>query len=221
MGTLVWSMSLPMMISLLIQSLYNIVDSIFVARLSEEALTAASLAYPVQMLMIAAGVGTAVGVNAILSRTLGMKNFEEASRIAQTGLALSAAVSLVFTAAGLAFAGDLAALFAGDARIAFQCASYLRICMIFCLGNMVCMVFQRLLQASGRAFLSMVILVSGALTNLVLDPVMIFGLLGRPAMGIRGAAWATVIGQWVSMLAGLVLNIKLNPDLDLAMPGFG
>ncbi len=220
LGTLVLSMSLPMMASLLIQSLYNIVDSIFVARLSEEALTAASLAYPVQMLMIAAGVGTAVGVNAILSRNLGMKNFDEASRIAQTGLALSGAVSLVFTAAGLAFAGRLAETFTDDPGISSLCAPYLRICMVLCQGNLVCMVFQRLLQASGRAALSMVTLVSGALTNLILDPIMIFGLLGCPAMGIRGAAWATVIGQWVSMLTGLVLNIKMNPNLDLALPGF-
>ena len=220
LGTLVLSMSLPMMASLLIQSLYNIVDSIFVARLSQEALTAASLAYPVQMLMIAAGVGTAVGVNAILSRTLGMKKYEEASRIAQTGLALSAALSLVFTAAGLAFAGRLAETFTDDPGISSLCAPYLRICMVLCQGNLVCMVFQRLLQASGRAALSMVTLVSGALTNLILDPVMIFGLFGCPAMGIRGAAWATVAGQWVSMLTGLVLNIKMNPDLDLALPGF-
>ena len=220
MGPLVWSMALPMMVSLLVQSLYNIVDSVFVARLGQDALTAASLACPVQMLMIAAGVGTAVGVNAILSRTLGMKNYGEASRIAQTGLALSAAWALFFAAAGLAFAGRLAEIFTDDSGISSQCASYLRICMAFCLGNLVCMVFQRLLQASGRAGLSMAILVSGALTNLVLDPVMIFGLLGCPAMGIRGAAWATVIGQWVSMFAGLLLNMKMNPDLDLAMPGF-
>ena len=220
MGPLVLSMSLPMMVSLLIQSLYNIVDSVFVARLSEEALTAASLAYPVQMLMIAAGVGTAVGVNAILSRTLGMNNHEEASRIAQTGLALSAACALLFAAGGLVFAERLADRFTDDPQIAAQCASYLWICMVFCLGNLVCMVFQRLLQAAGRAVLSMVILVSGAVCNLILDPVMIFGLLGCPAMGIRGAAWATVIGQWVSMFVGLILNMKLNPDLNLALPGF-
>jgi Na+-driven multidrug efflux pump len=140
MGPLVWSMALPMMVSLLIQSLYNIVDSVFVARLGQEALTAASLACPVQMLMIAAGVGTAVGVNAILSRTLGMKNYGEASRIAQTGLALSAAWALFFAAAGLAFAGRLAEIFTDDPGISAQCASYLRICMAFCLGNLVCMV---------------------------------------------------------------------------------
>ena len=220
MGPLVWSMALPMMVSLLVQSLYNIVDSVFVARLGQDALTAASLACPVQMLMIAAGVGTAVGVNSILSRTLGMKNYGEASRIAQTGLVLSAAWALFFAAAGLAFVGRLTDIFTDDPRISAQCASYLRICMVFCLGNLVCMVFQRLLQASGRAGLSMAILVSGALTNLILDPVMIFGLFGCPAMGVRGAAWATVIGQWVSMFAGLILNMKMNPDLDLAMPGF-
>ena len=220
MGRLILSMSLPMMVSLLVQSLYNIVDSIFVARLSEQALTAASLAFPVQMLMIAVGVGTAVGVNALLSQTLGRKDYEEASRVAMTGLFLSVISAAVFTAAGLAGARSIARSFTEDAQIGQQCGEYLFICMVFCLGNLVCMVFQRLLQAAGRAVLSMVILISGAVTNLILDPVMIFGLLGCPAMGIRGAAYATVIGQWVSMFVGLYLNLNKNPDVLLGLKGF-
>ena len=220
MGRLILSMSLPMMVSLLVQSLYNIVDSIFVARLSEQALTAASLAFPVQMLMIAVGVGTAVGVNALLSQTLGRKDYEEASRVAMTGLFLSVISAAVFTAAGLAGARSIARSFTEDAQIGQQCGEYLFICMVFCLGNLVCMVFQRLLQAAGRAVLSMVILISGAVTNLILDPVMIFGLLGCPAMGIRGAAYATVIGQWVSMFVGLYLNLNKNPDVRLGLKGF-
>ncbi len=220
MGQLVFSMSLPMMASLLIQSLYNIVDSIFVARISERALTAASLAFPVQMLMIAVGVGTSVGVNALLSQTLGRKDYAEAGRAAQTGTVLSVFSSLVFMIAGMFFSQTLASHFTNDPEIASMCAEYLRICMVYCMGNLVCMVFQRLLQASGKAVLSMVVLASGAITNIILDPIMIFGMFGCPAMGIKGAAYATVIGQWVSFFAGLYLNIRKNKDIDLLKNGF-
>lgn len=220
MGKLVLNMSLPMMVSLLVQSLYNIVDSIFVAKISEQALTATSLAYPVQMLMIAVGVGTAVGLNAILSKTLGQKKAEEASQVAMTGILLSVLCAAVFTVIGLAWAEKIAQSFTDNPETAAMCAQYLWICMVFCLGNMVCMIFQRLLQAAGNTFLSMVILVSGAITNIVLDPIMIFGLLGLPALGIRGAAWATVIGQWVSMAVGLILNLRRNPDVKLTFRGF-
>ena len=220
MGKLVADMSLPMMLSLLIQSLYNIVDSIFVARLSEQALTATSLAYPVQMLMIAVGVGTAVGVNAALSRALGARQQEAASRIATTGVVLSVAAGVIFLLIGLLFSGTLAHAFTGDAAIAEQCAEYLFICMVFSLGNMVSMMYQRLMQATGKTFLSMLILVAGAVTNIVLDPILIFGLLGLPALGIRGAAIATVIGQWVSMLVGFVLQARCNPDVKLSLRHF-
>lgn len=210
MPALVLNMSLPIMVSLLVQSLYNIVDGIFVSRLSEAALTATSLAYPVQMLMIAVGVGTAVGLNAALSQTLGKKDLGEASRVAVTGLMLSALSAAVFTLAGL-FAPALANHFTADAAIAGACGDYLRICMVFCLGNLLCMTFQRILQAAGNTLLSMAVLVCGAVTNVALDPVLIFGLLGCPALGIRGAAWATVIGQWVSMLLGLWLCLRKTP----------
>lgn len=220
MGRLVLNMSLPMMVSLLVQSLYNIVDSIFVAKISEQALTATSLAYPVQMLMIAVGVGTAVGLNAILSKTLGQKNDREASQVAVTGILLSVICAAVFTVIGLIGAEGIAKSFTDNADTAQMCAQYLWICMVFCLGNLVCMVFQRLLQAAGNTFLSMVILISGAITNIVLDPIMIFGMFGFPAMGIQGAAWATVIGQWVSMIVGLILNLRWNPDVKLTLSGF-
>lgn len=220
MGRLIWNMSLPMMVSLLVQSLYNIVDSIFVARISEQALTATSLAYPVQMLMIAVGVGTAVGLNVLLSRTLGQKDYEEASRVAMTGIVISVISAAIFMLLGLLGAQAISNVFAEDAETAQLCGSYLWICMVFCLGNMLCMQFQRLLQAAGNSLLSMVILVSGAVTNIVLDPIMIFGLLGCPALGIRGAAYATVIGQWVSMIVGIWLNVKKNPDVKLTLKGF-
>lgn len=218
MPALVLNMSLPIMVSLLVQSLYNIVDGIFVARLSEAALTATALAYPVQMLMIAVGVGTAVGLNAALSQTLGKKDLGEASRVAVTGLALSVLSAAVFTLAGL-FVPAIARGFTADAAIAGACGDYLRICMVFCLGNLLCMTFQRILQAAGNTLLSMAVLVCGAVTNVALDPIMIFGLLGCPALGIRGAAWATVIGQWASMLLGLYLCLRKNPDVRLTLRG--
>ena len=143
MGKLVWDMSLPMMLFLLIQSLYNIVDSIFVARLSESALTATSLAYPIQMLMISVGVGTAVGLNAVLSKALGARQQEEASEIATTGIILAILSSLVFTVIGLCASKALAHAFTSHTDIAEQCQSYLFICMVFCMGNLLCMTYQR------------------------------------------------------------------------------
>ena len=220
MKKLVFDMSLPMMLSLLIQSLYNIIDSIFVGRLSEEALTATSLAYPVQMLMIAVGVGTAVGLNAVLSKALGQRAEEEASRIAATGVVLAVLSSLVFTVVGLLFADKLAHAFTTETAIAADCSSYLFICMVFSLGNMVCMTYQRLMQATGRTVLSMLVLIAGAVTNIVLDPIMIFGLLGFPALGVTGAAIATVVGQWVSMVVGFGLQHFCNKDVKVRFRGF-
>ena len=220
MGRLVLDMSLPMMASLLIQSLYNIVDSVFVARLGEATLAAASLAYPVQMLMISVGVGGAVGLNAVLSKALGAGKEEDASRLACTGVVVAAAWGLVFTVSGLLLADRLAGWFTSDPVVSAQCAEYLWICMVFSMGNMVCMTYQRLMQATGKTLLSMLILVAGAVTNLVLDPVMIFGMLGCPALGIRGAAIATVIGQWVSMLVGFALQHFRNPEIRLSFRGF-
>ena len=220
MGTLVLNMSLPMMLSLLIQSLYNIVDSIFVARLSEQALTATSLAYPVQMLMIAVGVGTAVGLNAVLSKALGARQEKESSQIATTGVLLALCSGLVFMLLGLMLSGVLAHVFTANEEIASQCQSYLFICTVFSIGNMVSMMYQRLMQATGKTFLSMVILVAGAVTNILLDPVMIFGLLGCPALGIKGAAIATVIGQWVSMIVGIILQETCNKEVSLSLKDF-
>lgn len=145
MSSLIFNMSLPLMVSLLVLTLYNIVDRIFVAKVNEAALTATSLAYPIQMLMIAVGVGTAVGMNSILSRTLGKKDFQEASQIAMTGVVLSVFSSIAFMAAGLALSGNIAVAFTDDPAITGACRDYMWICMVFCLGNMVCMICQRLL----------------------------------------------------------------------------
>ena len=183
MPKLVIGMALPLMISLLVQSLYNIVDSIFVARLSEDALAATALAYPVQMLMISLAVGTSVGINALLSRLLGQGNTEEIGNASATGFLLAVLSSLPFLAAGALLAHPLAQTLAKGGSNAILCEQYLRICMIFCTGTFVETMVQRFLQASGKTILSMVSLIVGAVTNIVLDPIMIFGLLGFPKLG--------------------------------------
>lgn len=220
MNKLVINMSLPLIVSLLVQSLYNIVDSIFVAKLSEEALTAVSLAYPVNMLIIAFSVGTSVGMNALLSKTLGAKETEKVTKIAATGMVLALLGASVFALAGLFFAKNLAETFTSVESTARLCGDYLRICMVFCFGNFVETMAQRYLQAAGNTVLSMCSLVAGALTNLILDPIMIFGLLGCPAMRIRGAAIATVIGQWIGAAVALALNYFCNRDVKLSLKGF-
>lgn len=220
MPRLVMNMSLPLMVSLLVQSLYNIVDSIFVAKLSEAALTATSLAFPAQLLMIAVGVGTGVGVNALLSRSIGAKEEAMVRKTAATGLVLvlvSAAVFLVF---GLFFTDTFVRAFTDDGQIAAYGAQYLSVCLVFCAGSLLATMFQRFLQASGDAFCSMLSLIAGALTNIILDPIMIFGLLGFPRLEVLGAAVATVIGQWVSALTAMGLNTVRNPAVKLSFRGF-
>ena len=217
---LLLSMAIPLMLSLLVQSLYNIVDSIYVSSISQNALTATSLAYPVQILMIALGVGTAVGINALLSRLLGQKKYEEVSRGATTGLILSVLSSCIFILVGLFFSKAIASRMTADAETAEMCAEYLRIVTIFCTGSFVETMAQRFLQASGKTGLSMISLIVGAGTNIILDPVMIFGYWGCPALGIRGAAIATVIGQWLGALTALLLNFFCNPEVKLQIKGF-
>jgi putative MATE family efflux protein len=216
MSKLVLTMSLPLMLSLLIQSLYNIVDSIFVAKLSEEALTATSLAFPMQMLMIAVGVGTGVGVNAVLSKNIGAGNKEKVENAAMTGVVLSLISTLVFIVIGLSCTKPFVHAFTDDESIAEYGIQYLSICMIFCLGSLVSTMFQRFLQSAGDTFYSMVSLIAGAVTNLILDPILIFGF----AMGVRGAAIATVIGQWVSAAAAIWLNAVKNPAVKVKCKGY-
>lgn len=219
-GKLVFTMSLPLMASLLVQSLYNIVDGIFVARLSEKALTATSLVYPLQILMVAASVGTGVGVNALISRLLGAKKHEEADKIATTGLILAFICTLIFVVLGIFFSGSFAAAFTDDPETRAYCETYLKVCMTFCIGIFLETLAQRLLQATGNTFSSMISLIVGAVTNIILDPIMIFGLLGCPAMGIKGAAVATVIGQIMGAATALLLNHFRNPELHFAIKGF-
>lgn len=214
-GRLVISMSLPLMFSLLIQSLYNIVDSIFVARISENALTATSLAYPVQLFMVAVAVGTSVGVNSLLSRTIGAQEYDSAGAIATTGMLLSVISSFVFIILGIFFCKNFVALFTNSLEISGYCEQYLFICMVFCSGTFIETMCQRFLQAVGSTFLSMISLVAGALTNIILDPIMIFGLFGFPALGIRGAAVATVIGQWTGAATAALIHWKKIQSLRL------
>lgn len=220
MPKLIVNMSLPLMFSLLIQSLYNIVDSIFVARLGQDALTAVSLAYPVQILMIAVAVGTSVGINSLLSKSIGAKDFGLTGNTATTGVLLALAGMVVFMLLGVFCTDRFVGMFTDDPVIGGACAEYLYICMLFCLGTFVGTMFQRFLQSVGNTFGSMLTLVAGAVTNLILDPILIFGLFGFPAMGVRGAAIATVIGQWVTAVYAVLLNRFRNPIVQPKWKGY-
>ena len=217
---LLYTMAVPLMLSLLIQSLYNIVDSIFVARLSEAALTAASLVYAIQFLMIAIGVGTAVGLNALLSRRLGQKKPAEACRAATTDLFLMLGTALVFTMVGLLFSDRIAGAPTREPEMKELCREYLSVNLVFCWGIFLQTYGQRLLQAVGDTVLSMISLILGAVVNIILDPITIFGLLGCPAMGIRGAAIATVIGQLIGAAAALGFNRVKNPVIHVRLQGY-
>lgn len=217
---LVISMSFPIMVSMLVQSLYNIVDSVFVAQISEDALTATSVAYSAQILQIAVAVGTGVGINALVSRNLGAKRFDDANQAATTGLFLTILSSLIFVVWGIFGTEIFIRQFTKDESIVEMGTTYLQICQIFSTGIFLGTLTQRLLQATGRTFSSMIAQMVGAIVNLILDPIMIFGLLGCPEMGIAGAAIATVIGQWVSAIIGLILNYVQNKEIHFVFKGF-
>lgn len=217
---LLYTMAVPLMLSLLVQSLYNIVDSIFVARLSETALTAASLVYSIQFLMIAVGVGTAVGLNALLSRKIGEHKPEEACRAATTGLFLMIFTSLIFSMIGIFLSDTIATKLAADSELQKLCKQYLSINLVYCWGIFLQTYAQRLLQAVGDTVLSMLSLIIGAVLNIILDPIMIFGLLGCPAMGVRGAAIATVIGQIAGAIAALLFNRFRNPIIHVRLKNY-
>jgi putative MATE family efflux protein len=216
------SMSLPMMASMLVQALYNIVDSIFVARVSEAALTAVSISFPIQNLMIAFGVGIGVGVNALLSKSLGEGDQPRAQRIALQGIFIEVICCVIFILVGI-FAMDI--FFRGqtaDAEIIALGKDYLSICCIFSVGLFAQLIFERLLQATGRTVLSMISQCAGALINIIFDPILIFGVswLGIPAMGVTGAAIATVFGQIVGGIVAIVLNVRRNRELAFRFRGF-
>lgn len=220
MSRLVPKVSIPIMFSMLIQALYNIVDSIFVSRFDPNGLTAVSLAMPFQMLMIALSTGMGTGINSLLSRRLGERNPEGARRGAWNGLLIEVLGSVLFILFGLLLAGQTMGLVVSDnlanrESIFSMGTSYLTIVTAASTGLFVAIYFERMLQATGNSVLSMVTQLCGALTNIILDPIMIFGLLGCPRMGVSGAAIATIIGQFVSAAIGFVLNQKKNPELRL------
>ncbi|MBQ4564376.1 MAG: MATE family efflux transporter, partial [Lachnospiraceae bacterium] len=214
------SMAAPMMLSMLIQALYNIVDSIYVARIEEYALTAVSLAFPLQNLMIAVSVGIGVGVNAWLSKHLGEKQPEQANRVAMNGMVLEMIAYLIFVLIGLFGIEPFLRSQTDIPEIVEYGMTYLRICIFGSFGLFAQVISERLLIATGRTVLSMITQATGAIINIILDPILIFGLLGFPAMGMAGAAWATVIGQIVGAGLGLCLNLFKNPDIQLKLNGF-
>ena len=214
-GKLLVNMALPLVISMLVQALYNVVDSIYVSRISESAVTALSLAFPIQNLLIGCATGVGVGVNSLLAKSLGEKNYERANRTAGNGFLLSAIFSAAFLIFGIFFARPFFATQTSVAETLEGGTVYLSIVCIGSIGIFIEILCERLLQASGNAFLSMVTQTTGAVINIILDPILIFGWFGLPPMGIAGAALATVIGQWASAILAMYLNKKFNKELDL------
>ena len=217
-GRLLAGMAIPMMISMLVQALYNVVDSVFVSRISENAFNAVGLAFPLQNLMIAVGAGTAVGINALLSRSLGEKKQDMADRAAGTGIFLSLCSAVVFALIGIFLSRPF---FMAQAKtvpeIVEMGTAYTRICLGLSVGLFCQFCFERLLQSTGRTMLSMVTQLIGAVINIILDPVFIFGLCGMPKMGVTGAAVATVLGQFVGALLAILLNLKYNPEIRIRL----
>jgi len=216
---LLLNMALPMILSMLIQACYNIVDSYFVAKLSEDALNAVSLAFPVQNLMIAVSVGTGVGINALLSRSLGQKDQERANRTAMNGVMLEVVSGLVFTVLGLTCARLFYTVQTDIPGIVEYGADYLTIITGCSMGIFLSVACERLVQATGRTVYAMVIQGTGSVINLILDPILIFGLFGFPRMEVAGAAVATVTGQIIGGLVGLYLSLTHNPELQMSVAG--
>ena len=214
------TMSIPMMLSMLVQALYNIVDSMFVAQISENALTAVSLAFPAQNLMISIAAGTGVGLNALLSKSLGEKNFLRANKAANHGIILAFFSYLVFAILGVLFSRFFFELQTTDQEIIDYGTSYLLICSVFSFGVFGQITFERLLQSTGKTFYTMITQGTGAIINIILDPIFIFGLLGFPEMGVAGAALATVLGQIIAAILALFINIKKNHEIKLSLRKF-
>ena len=217
---LLLGMAVPIMISMLVQALYNVVDSYFVSKISEDALNAVSLAFPVQNLMIAVGTGTGVGINALLSKSLGEKKQDRANATAINGLFLAVMSGFAFLLFGLCFSRVFFTMQTDVEAILNHGQNYLFICCCFSVGVFLQITFERLLQATGRTVLSMVTQLTGAIINILLDPILIFGLFGLPRLEVAGAALATVIGQLCSACLALFLNRRFNHDIQIHFKGF-
>lgn len=217
---LVLTISTPMMVSMLIQSLYNVVDSMFVAQISEEALTALSLAYPVQMLMIAIQVGSGVGMNAELSKRLGSDEKELASAAANNGVFLGFFHYLIFLVLGLTLVRPFFQAQTSNPQVVEYGMEYTVLITTLSIGKFMQFVYERILQATGRTFHTMITQGTGAILNIILDPILIFGWFGLPAMGVYGAAVATIIAQITSATMAFVINARINDDVDMKYLGF-
>lgn len=217
---LLLSMSLPIMISMIIQALYNIVDSIFVSKISENAFTAVSLAFPVQNLMIALGAGTGVGINALLSKSLGEKNFERANKAARNGIFLTFINYIIFIIFGLFFTKVFFNAQSNNQEIINYGVQYMRVITLLSIGVLGQITCERLLQATGKTIYSMFTQGLGAIINIILDPILIFGIGPFPKMGVTGAAAATVTGQIIALLLGVYLNVAKNKEININMIGF-
>lgn len=213
---LLLSMSVPIMLSMLVQALYNVVDSVFVSRVSENALNAVSLAFPVQNLMIAVSTGTGVGINALLSRSLGEKRFDRANLTASNGVFLGICSAAVFAVLGVLFSRTFFLVQTDVAEIVEGGAAYIQICTVCSFGLFVAISIERLLQATGKSVYSMITQMAGAVVNIIFDPIFIFTF----NMGVVGAAWATVLGQIVGAALGLYFNAKKNTEITLTFKGF-
>lgn len=218
--SLLLKMSLPIIISFLVQSVYNLVDSIFVARLSEKALTAVSLCFPVQNIMIAFAVGTGIGTTALLSRYLGMDDKKRVASIATHGLILATISMLVFVLFGIFFSQFYARSQSSDPEIIQYTKDYLFIILLFCGGVFFQIFFEKTLQSTGNTVYTMITQGTGAVINIILDPIMIFGLFGFPMLGVKGAALATIIGQISGALVGVFFHVRKNKDVNFEFKGF-
>lgn len=214
---LLFRMAWPLMVSMIIQALYNTVDSMFVARISENALTAVSVAYPLQNLIISISVGVGIGVNALISRSLGAKNTEFANKVASVNLFLAISIWLIFVVIGLFLLDPFIAMQTDDAEIFQLAKSYLQICVFASLGLCIQIATEKLLQSTGKTMFNMYGQCTGAIVNIVLDPILIFGMFGVPAMGIKGAAYATVISQFLSCFIGLYFNFRKNKEITISV----
>ncbi len=222
LGKLLFNMALPLVIAMLVQALYNVVDSIYVSQISESAVTALSLAFPIQNIMIGFATGIGVGVNALLSKALGQQDQKTANRAAGNGTVLVGIVTVAFLLFGFFGSRPYFAMQSSVAETVEGGAVYTTICCVFSVGIFVEVLGERLLQATGRTFYTMITQGSGAIANILLDPVFIFGVpaLGIPAMGIAGAAIATVIGQWLAAILAVIFNLKCNHDIHFSLAGF-
>lgn len=216
-GSLILKMGIPMILSMMLQAFYNIVDSYFVSSMEgvgDAAVNALTLAFPIQALMVALAIGTGVGVNSLLSKFLGMGDRKTASRIAGNAVFLSVCTYILFLIFGLFFVDAYISSQTSDSIIQEMGCSYLKICTVLSFGSVIYMIYEKLLQGTGKTVLSTIAQVSGAITNIILDPIMIFGMFGCPALGIAGAAYATVIGQVVSLVLGMIFHHTKNKEIE-------